>query len=390
MNRLARAVAGIEASTPSDRDRSIDALRAFAILGVIVGHWMVTALVLEGPDRLRSLSPLIYLPGLIPVSWLFQTLAVFFFVGGYTGARSLSSARRSRLGYPRWLRNRLSRLLRPLILLPLVWVPLELVLRAIGFAPSTLRVLGKMAVAPLWFLLVYVLLTAVTPLMLSLRDRLGRAAPLLPLGAVLAVDAARFAGGAPEWIGWINAVACWMVPFSLGVLWAGGAGARGARPVRWPTGWLLLIGGIGSAVALVAWFGYPSSMVGIPGARISNLSPPTLAATAFGVGQVGLALLVRESLARWMRRPWAWAGVAVVNLSAMTVFLWHQTAMICVTLVALIIPIRAVPGLHTMPDTASWVLWRLAWVPAFAVTLMALTLVLRRWERAPRGQGTPR
>jgi hypothetical protein len=27
-----------------------------------------------------------------------------------------------------------------------------------------------------------------------------------------------------------------------------------------------------------------------------------------------------------MRRPLAWAGIALVNLSAMTLFLWHQTA----------------------------------------------------------------
>ena len=38
--------ARIDAATPAGRDRTVDALRALAITGVILGHWMVTALVL--------------------------------------------------------------------------------------------------------------------------------------------------------------------------------------------------------------------------------------------------------------------------------------------------------------------------------------------------------
>ena len=37
-----------------------------------------------------------------------------------------------------------------------------------------------------------------------------------------------------------------------------------------------------------------------------------------------------------MRRPLAWAGIALVNLSAMTLFLWHQTAFITVSSVGLL------------------------------------------------------
>ena len=38
----------ITAATPATRDRAVDALRAFAILGVVLGHWLVTALVSHG------------------------------------------------------------------------------------------------------------------------------------------------------------------------------------------------------------------------------------------------------------------------------------------------------------------------------------------------------
>jgi hypothetical protein len=122
-------------------------------------------------------------------------------------------------------------------------------------------------------------------------------------------------------------------------------------------------------------------MVGVNGAAISNLNPPTLAVVTFGIAQAGLALLLREPLARLMRRPLAWAAVATANLTAMTLFLWHQTAFLAVTMAALLL--GRLPGLHTAPDGAVWIAERLAWLPVFAVALAVLWLAFRRGERAP-------
>jgi peptidoglycan/LPS O-acetylase OafA/YrhL len=80
----------IDAATPPQRDRAVDALRALAIAGVIGGHWLVTALVPGGNRNgtvLHDGSPLASMPALTPLSWLFETLAVFFLVGGYSAAR---------------------------------------------------------------------------------------------------------------------------------------------------------------------------------------------------------------------------------------------------------------------------------------------------------------
>jgi hypothetical protein len=82
-----------------------------------------------------------------------------------------------------------------------------------------------------------------------------------------------------------------------------------------------------------------------------------------------------------MRRPLAWAAVATANLSAMTLFLWHQTAFLAVTMAGLLI--GKLPGLHTAPDKAVWVAERIAWLPVFAVALAVLWLLFRRAERAP-------
>jgi hypothetical protein len=122
-------------------------------------------------------------------------------------------------------------------------------------------------------------------------------------------------------------------------------------------------------------------MVGVNGQAISNLNPPTLAAVTFGIAQVGLALLLREPLARWMRRPLAWAAIATVNLSAMTLYLWHQTAFLTVTMAGL--AIGRLPGLLTAPSSTLWIAERLAWLPAFAAVLAVLWLVFHRAERGP-------
>ncbi len=371
----ARALAArIDAATPAHRDRAVDALRALAIAGVILGHWLVTALVVTSGrtgHTLHDESPLATMPYLTPVSWVFQTLAIFFLVGGYAAARSYRGDYRS------WLRQRLARLSRPVLVLAAVWAPLAAGLYLSGgVSGADLHTVLTLVLDPLWFLGVYAVLTALTPLAVALVRRFGVLAAAFPLIVVTAADAVRFDLAGPSWAGWVNVVAGWLVPYLLGIAWARGAfpGRRGPA--------LLLAGGAAATAALVLWAGYPASMVGVNGAAISNLNPPTLAVVTFGIAQVGLALLLREPLARWMRRPLAWAAVATVNLSAMTLFLWHQTAFLAVTSAGL--AFGRLPGLHTAPARGVWVAERVAWLPVFAVALALLWLVFRRAERAPR------
>jgi hypothetical protein len=371
--RVRRLATRIDAATPANRDRAVDALRALAIAGVILGHWMVTALVLthgRAGTTLADKSPLAAMPALTPVSWIFQTLAIFFLVGGYAAARSY------RGGYRAWLGRRLVRLSRPVAALAAFWVLLGAGLYLGGVSGATLHTVLTLVLDPLWFLGVFAVLTAATPLAVALVRRLGAWAAVIPLAVVAGADLVRFGLGGPSWAGWINVLAGWLVPYLLGIAWARGAFQSRKIPA------LLLAGGAAATAALVLWAGYPASMVGVNGARISNLNPPTLAVVTFGIAQVGLALLLREPLARWMRRPVAWAAVATANLSAMTLFLWHQTAFLAVTVAGLVI--GRLPGLHTAPSSALWVAERLAWLPAFAAALAVLWLVFHRAERAPR------
>ncbi len=371
------AGARVDAATPAHRDRAVDALRALAITGVICGHWLVTALTAthgRAGVTLADRSPLAAMPALAPLSWIFQTLAVFFLVGGYAAARSY------RGGYLTWLRERLVRLTRPVSAVLAFWMLLGTGLYLGGIPAGTLRTVFTLVLDPLWFLGVFAILTALTPLALALVRRLGPWAALLPLSVVAVADLVRFGLGGPVWAGWINVLAGWLVPYLLGMAWAKGAFACRRAPA------LLLAGGAAATAALVLWAGYPASMVGVNGAPVSNLNPPTLAAVTFGIAQAGLALLLRDRLARWMRQPLAWAAVAMANLSAMTLFLWHQTSMLAVTMTGQAAAGR-LPGLTTAPSSGWWIAERIAWLPAFAAVLAAAWLVFRRAERPWRARG---
>ncbi|THA83208.1 acyltransferase [Streptomyces sp. A0592] len=365
--RWSALAAGIDAATPAGRDRAVDALRALAILGVVLGHWLVTSLT-AADGGLHGTSPLVHMSWLAPVSWVFQTLAVFFLVGGRVAALGYASACERGIGYGAWVGQRLGRLFRPVAAVLVLWTVVAGGMLVGGAELDTVRTLVKLVLSPLWFLLVFAALTAATPLV----ARLG---PVWPTAVVAGVDLWRFGLDGPEWIGWVNVAAGWLVPFTLGAAWSRGALARRGRL-------LLLVGCAAPATAgLVLWGGYPASMVGVPGAAVSNLNPPTLAAVAFALAQCGLALLARDRLARLMLRPSAWAKVALVNLSAMTVFLWHQTAMMAVTALGLLVPAR-LPGLHTAPDSVGWIAARVLWLPVFAAALGLCWAAFRTHEQA--------
>jgi hypothetical protein len=383
MTGLGQLARRIDAATPPQRDRAVDALRALAIAGVIGGHWLVTALVLgtgNGPGNgqghggtvLSDQSPLASMPWLAPLSWIFQTLAVFFLVGGYSAARGY------RGGYGPWLRKRMIRLARPIVALVAVWIPVTVGLVLAGVSATTVHTLLFLVISPLWFLGVYAGLTALTPAAMWLVRRFGVWAAAFPAGVVAVADLVRFGLHGPSWVGWVNLPAGWLVPYLIGIAWALGS-LRGRRLPAMTLPALMLAGGAAATAALIAWAGYPASMVGVNGSHISNLNPPTLAAVTFGIAQCGLALLLRDRLARAMRRPLAWAAVAMVNLSAMTLFLWHQTAFVTVSSLGLLV--GRVPGLLTAPTGGLWVAERLAWLPVFAIMLSGLWLAFRRVER---------
>jgi hypothetical protein len=370
-----RWVHRIDAATPARRDRTVDALRAVAMLGVVIGHWLVSALVADPgrPGVLTNHSPLSGMPGAAPVSWLLQLLGPFFFAGGYAAARGS----RGRAALP-WLAGRLRRLGLPVLALAAVFVPLLAALPALGVPGPTRQVVWSLVSHPLWFLLVYLLLTALTPVLRSLTVRCGLWWLVPLVGTIGLIDTMRPAG-LPSWLALAVVPVGWAVPYVLGIGLAEGALTERAGAV-------LLPAGVVAGAALIAT-GYPASAVGVPGDGWSNLDPPSLFTLALAAAQLGLFLLVRGRLARLLRRPAAWAPVALLNLAAMTIFCWHQSALLAVSFAGL--PFGQVPGLLS-PVGADWFALRLLWFPAFAAVLVGFCLLFHRVETLGARRARPR
>ncbi|WP_030774080.1 acyltransferase family protein [Streptomyces sp. NRRL F-2664] len=374
--RLRRAAERIDRQTPAHRDRAVDGLRALALLAVPTGHWLLGGFTLDADGGLHNASPLTTFGALAPAGWVLQMLGVFFLVGGYA---SVLSYRRRPGSAGAWLKGRIVRLGRPVLAVTVVWALAVPVLYAAGVPEATLRTGAKLVVQPLWFVGVYAVVTALTPYCVRAARRLGgwAAAPLLVSVAV--VDLLRYgplAGSVPFWLSLLNVLPGWLFAYQLGVSWGERRiGRRGAR--------LLLLGGTLLFAALLAVFHYPASMVGVPGAARTNSHPPSLLVLALASAQSGAAVLLRNRLARLLARPALWAPVVVINLCAMTILCWHQTAMLA----------AAVPGsfagplagLTTAPDTVGWIVARVAWMPVFAVLLVGIVRYARRFEQPPAG-----
>ncbi|MFJ9418946.1 acyltransferase [Streptomyces sp. NPDC101227] len=369
-----RMIGSTDARTPVDRDRAIDGLRALALLSVPTGHWLLGGFTRDAEGALHNASPLTALSFLAPLSWVLQMLGIFFLVGGYASVLSYRRATGRGESTARWLGGRLARLGRPVLGVTAVWAALLPLLYAAGVPAATLRTGATLVIQPLWFVGVYAGVTALTPYCVRAARRLGAwsAAPLLVCVAL--VDFLRYgpyADAVPSWLSLLNLLPGWLFAYQLGVAW-------GEKRLGRRAAWALLLGGAALFALLLLAFHYPASMVGVPGQERTNSHPPSLLVLALAAAQSGAALLLRDRIAKLLRRPALWAPVVLVNLSAMTIFCWHQTAMLAAAVPGSFF--GTVPGLTTVPDSLAWIAARLAWLPLFAAALILIGRSARRFE----------
>ncbi|MGW6559251.1 acyltransferase family protein [Streptomyces hydrogenans] len=346
----------LAAATPAGRDRYVDLLRVVSLGVVVLGHWLMAAVTADGVGNLLAV-----VPELQAATWALQVMPVFFFVGGFAHAL----AHRSRPRYADFLRARLRRLLRPTMVFVAVWGAAALVLQTAGADGGLTGVALRLVTQPLWFIGIYLAMVACTPPLLRAHERYGWGAFAALAAAAAAVDALRFAAGVP-YVEFLNFAFVWLAVHQLGFLRADGM-------IRRPA--LLAGAGLAGAAALVALGPYPLSMVGMPGEKVSNMAPPTLALLCHGLWLIGAVELLKGPGTRFAARARVWRGVVAANGVAMTAFLWHLTAMLGVYGAMLGLGVR-LPA----PATAAW--W--AQLPlrlAAAVLLTALLVaVFRRFE----------
>jgi hypothetical protein len=152
------------------------------------------------------------------------------------------------------------------------------------------------------------------------------------------------------------------------------------------TGGALAAAGLIGLIGLVA-LGYPGSMVGVPGEKWSNMSPPTLAIVALTLMQIGLIRLGAPSITRFLNRPLPRRVLDVAHRFGMPVYLYHLSAFLiaqavgwpaalCVLVALLATTGRRRPATETAQRPAP----RLAWLAGSRPMRRARLSMTRRWS----------
>jgi hypothetical protein len=367
--RSPRSTAELAAATPADRDRYADLLRLFSIGMVVLGHWVVALLTAHGAGAVTTSLPLML------STWVWQVMALFFFVGGFAHARAL----RHRPPSAEFVRSRTSRLLPPALVMLAVWTGLAALMHAAGLTAGQFAVGLHLITVPLWFLGVYLVIVLAAPAMMRLHRRYGLWPVVGALAvAVATVDAVRLITGVPL-VGYANMLFVWLAVHQLGFGYADGTLQRGGRRLAG----LLAGGGLAGAALLV--FGtsaYPVLMVGLPGNGASNSAPPNLALLAQSLFLVGTALLLRRAGSALMDRPRPWFVAATGSSMIMTVFCWHLTACYLVQGMLLVAGTRLPAA-----DTPLWFLALAGWLTACSLACAGLVALFGRFERSAGAPG---
>jgi hypothetical protein len=364
----------LAARTPESRNRYVDFLRALSICAVVFGHWLMAApFIDEGSIAIGSM--LEHSEWTRWLTWAFQVMPVFFLVGGYSNSISWQSARRKGQSYSDWLQIRLQRLAGPVLPLIVMWIILAAGAQWLGMRPEMVKVASQMALIPIWFLAVYVMVVILVPVTYSAWKKFGFTSFAVLVIAAIANDALFFAADLRN-VGWLNYAFVWLAVHQLGYAWRDGYLAGARQGLAW------VIAGGAVLIVLITLGPYPVSMVSVPGEEISNTLPPKIPMLALGIVQCGLLLSIEGPMRRWLSRITPWTAVVLVNSMIMTVFLWHLTA--STLAIGLALWLDGI-GLQAMPGSATWWLMRPVWIVAYLLVLVPFALGFGRFERASAG-----
>ncbi|WTX20223.1 acyltransferase [Streptomyces sp. NBC_00005] len=332
-------------------------------------------------------------------AWLtlaFPALGVMFALAGSLMARSLDRGDRSATAV---VRARMRRLLPPVWLFGLVVVVAMLLSgwrpdedgggQAAGWARMVFWIVpiseppfadadwARQIVAPLWYIRAYLLFVILSPLLL----RVFRKAPWISVAAFLALAAL----AQSELLPLPARVAA---PFTdlatFGACWLLGFAHRDGLARRLPAA-----GAGAAAVAVMAvggWF-----VLAHPTEEGYDLGSIPLGQAFWSFGFVLLLLRFGPQSDRWIRRHRPLHAVVVLlNARAVTVYLWHEVALVLG--VVLIDQMWRVPALeNSLPLGAEWFLYLVAW-PLIAVAVLlvgwsedrAAKRPIRLWPRPDR------
>ncbi|MEY3407821.1 MAG: hypothetical protein RL038_882 [Actinomycetota bacterium] len=355
LSKVAESAAGKNSGT---RIRQLDLIRAVSIWVVVIAHAFMGVVVWGKDISLNNL--LAVFPNLQILSWFLQVMPLFFIAGAAANALSFRSGSARNQPYSVWLYRRSSRLLAPVI-----WYLMAIILLSFGltaiFDGVVVQYFLNLSTQLLWFLGVYLLMTALTPLWVTLAKNFTTAAGLIFV-AVVVVDIFRFQNPA---FGLANFVFGWGL-ISLTGVWL----LEQLSQVSITNRNLLISISILLAIeiSLVILQIYPLSLVGLPGAEFSNMAPPSALLVLHGILQALLWIRFKTWLETLTNKPKVWQFSISTNLAAMSIYLWHLPILMGLHSLLNALGIK----LHT-PTTDSFSAWY--FVELLFLILLTITLV---------------
>jgi len=347
------------------RNRYADLLRVLAIGGVIYGHWLLVSFT-YAHGRLWGVDALRFVFWGRWVTWVFQVLPVFFLVGGYVNAQSWAAHHAAGETWTEWVRDRVLRLLWPTAVYVIVGVAGVMIARAAGVPPAEVAEAGWLVALHLWFLPVYIVLVALTRVMLAAHRRWGLAVPAVMAIAAGLVSLAT-AGAQVGALGLLNYLLVWGSIHQWGFGWQD----QSLTSSRWRP-WALAVGGGALLAGLLTGRAFSPDMVGS-----GNTNPPSIALLAFAALQCGLVLAAERPVSRWLAAGRRWHRVRQVNAQVMNAYLWHFVPAIVIGVAFYPTGIAPQPGIGSAP----WFALRLAWFALLTVVLVPLVIAVALAER---------
>lgn len=364
-------------ATRPARNTYADLLRAVSIISVVIGHWLLTGVVTR-QGRLVGVNALGVVHWGAWVTLAMQVVPLFFLVGGYANAASWGRHQAAGQEWPLWVQTRVMRLLVPTCGYAALIVAGVLGAQLAGIDPRTVATAGWAVALHLWFLAVYAVVLFCTPALWAAHQRWGLRVPAAMVVLAVVIDAGVVGLHWPL-VGGVNYLLVWGTFHQLGFAWQDGSLVARVRPA-------MLAGGAALVLIGLIWAGpYPVSMIGAPGARIQNASPPSSALLAFGIAQCGVALACEPRVTRWLaQHARSRARIATAGALTMPVYLWHMVPVVIVIEAGY----RQLIGLPAI-GSSDWWYQRVVWIFVLGVALAAVLAVLAGLSRASHRHRPP-
>jgi peptidoglycan/LPS O-acetylase OafA/YrhL len=301
--------------------------------------------------------------GFAAATWLVQVMPLFFVLGGFSSFTQWSGLRSRGFTAAEYVALRLRRLLVPTLVAIAATAAVLLSLPTLGVSAEIAATAGFRLSQPLWFLGVYILCTALVPVMAALHRRSPRGTQGALAILVLVVDVTRSVSGVDA-VGFLNLVVVWLLVQQTGFALADGRFERLSGRRRFALG-----AGALAALVLCCSSGFYSVDL------FGNLNPPTGALVLLGVVQLCVFVAVRPLLRSVHSAAPVAAVVGWINARSLTIYAWHMLVLIGLAGALLVSGV-------TLPDPVSpdWWATRPAWLATVVLVVGATAWVFGRVE----------